>query len=218
MDCGRPALGCAESFLDVTAAIFSSVSSTVAGPTLQLTPIRSAPQASSWRAKSSGLTPVGVSCRLPGPSFAQPRAENPRRGPPAGPDGLPRNPSWSRSRSGPRRLPPRLRSVHGRQARASSSEVAPNGSSRHTQRAHRSGNVEIFSGAFARQARPGQVDFADFGGQIELRQAQAVGPEGIGFKQFGAGFDIADMDFFDPLRSESGSARRKASLRDMPLA
>ena len=57
---GMPAFGCAESFFAVTRAMRSKVSSTAAGPTLQLSPMTSVPHSSRRRAKSSGGVPVGV--------------------------------------------------------------------------------------------------------------------------------------------------------------
>ena len=54
---GMPALGCALSFREVTAAIFSIASSIACGPTEQLSPMTSTSSLSSTRAKSSGLAP-----------------------------------------------------------------------------------------------------------------------------------------------------------------
>jgi hypothetical protein len=57
---GMPALGIAESLRDVTGAICSTASRIVCGPTEQLSPITSAPHASSARATSAGVAPYGV--------------------------------------------------------------------------------------------------------------------------------------------------------------
>ena len=63
-------------------------------------------------------------------------------------------------------------------------------------------DVEIFTGALTRQAGPGQVDFADFVGQVKLGQTIPICSKRIGLKKFCACLDVAHVDFFYQMRRD----------------
>ena len=67
----------------------------------------------------------------------------------------------------------------------------------HAQRADGAGDEWPSFGGFARQAHAGLVDVLQLFGDAEGRQARAVGAEGVGFEDLGAGLDVFLVDLAD---------------------
>ena len=68
------------------------------------------------------------------------------------------------------------------------------------ERADGSGHPEVIASHFARQARAGDIDLADFVPQIEFRQTQPCGSKSICLDNLGASLDVAQVDFFHQVR------------------
>ena len=65
-------------------------------------------------------------------------------------------------------------------------------------------------GRFAGQAHAGLVDGLQLFGDAEGGQARAVGAEGVGFEDLGAGLDVFLVDLADQVGLRRGSARRSS--------
>ncbi len=75
-------------------------------------------------------------------------------------------------------------------------------------------DIEILSRHFPSQARPGQVDFADFLTLMVFFQARPRGPKGVGFKDFRSGLHVGEVDLLDELRRAQIQFIEAACQRD----